>query len=657
MKASLRSTTTRQRGFSLVESLIAIAAIGVLAGIGMAVVPNTKSRFDQAKLTSDVKTINSAINSYLAFHGDLSSAEDPGQVLARLKTVASKNSAKVMPGLTGSFLDKRVVPVMQTPEEAATDMPRAIWHPDRQNFSIATSGPAGVKVFRLDDNLAGAAPATEERSAVLDLASEDTWIWDYKDRTPARPAGPTVIPTTPVPSGTVPAAGVPGASSDPAAPGIGDLQAPLISIPTGEYPIARYPMQVSLTDPNPRGAARLVYSINFGDWADYDGRAFGASPDSVVRAQAIPVDPTEWGSSGFNQTRYGAVPHPLDPPEILPSASIFDNRTSVISVALENPNRPDISQLEYRIGDGAWTAYRGVFNLGADGFPGGAGIEARAIAIADYYEDSEPAFARIGNAPGGLMISGTSEGLFHNVEGQRRLVTNLTRNRSGRFFEWGDPVPLPDGAANNDNIDKAVRQAIENLESNIAEAEAELAVLQSADSPNRPRINELNRQIDNWNAELVTLRTGDGGPGSNGNWASSMVVSGSDFSDVAVGERFRLGIISYYNGTIYSGTGATSVDLTLSIAIEGGETIEFTHTIEMVNSPNIGADPYLSADSVRLSSLASNQRARIGDHQYVLHLEFGESDENGFNTIDEFFVFENETAEGTLYGRLEQVGN
>ena len=393
----------------------------------------------------------------------------------------------------------------------------------------------------------------------LDLATKDTWIWDYEDRTPTAPEGPTIIPTSNIPSDTPPPARVPSRPLDPVAPGIGDLEAPLISIPSGDYSITHYPMQVSLTDPNPTGAARLVYSINFGDWRDYGGESFSAVPNSVIRAQAIPIDPREWGSSGFNTARYSALPHRLDSPAILPSAPVFDSQTSVVSVALQNPNLPEISRLEYRIGDGGWTEYAGAFEIGAAGFPSGAGIEARAAAIAEYYQDSNPSSAQIGNTPAGLVISGVSHGLYHNARGERRMVTNLSGGRSGRFFEWGDPVPLPKDAARNDNIDKAVQQAIEDLENAIATAEAELAVLGAETPPNAIRIHELNRQIDDWDAELVALRTGEGGPGSNGNWASSMVVSGTDFSDVTVGERFRLGVISYYNGTIYNRTGANSV--------------------------------------------------------------------------------------------------
>ena len=89
-----------------------------------------------------------------------------------------------------------------------------------------------------------------------------------------------------------------------------------------------------------------------------------------------------------------------------------------------------------------------------------------------------------------------------------------------------------------------------------------------------------------------------------------MVVPNDSSSSVPFIRAVRLVLVRRRSAERFrTPTGATSVDLTISIAIEDGDTIEFTHTVEMVNSPNVSGDPYLSADSVRLSSLASNQVA------------------------------------------------
>ena len=144
---------------------------------------------------------------------------------------------------------------------------------------------------------------------------------------------------------------------------------------------------------------------------------------------------------------------------------------------------------------------------------------------------------------------------------------------------------------------------------------------------------------------------------------SWLLFNGAAFYDVNPDERFEIGSLTYYNGTILSGTGADSVDLDIELAFGGGggETRDFNFTLDLVNVVNdehahSGTDlAWASADYVYLNDLASSVTQTLGGVEYELILEFGETSSEGFSTIDSFYVLEEGLATGTLYGTLVQV--
>jgi len=115
-----------------------------------------------AKLTSDLKVLNSAVLAYVASNGDLSETDTPMEVIRKLKTVASDSSAATLNGYRGGFLDARVEPVMQTSGEAATDEPRVYWDKGSSKFVLATSGPVGNKSFTTNEALASVTSTNED---------------------------------------------------------------------------------------------------------------------------------------------------------------------------------------------------------------------------------------------------------------------------------------------------------------------------------------------------------------------------------------------------------------------------------------------------------------------------------------------------------------
>ncbi|MEM9480887.1 MAG: choice-of-anchor K domain-containing protein [Verrucomicrobiota bacterium] len=135
---------------------------------------------------------------------------------------------------------------------------------------------------------------------------------------------------------------------------------------------------------------------------------------------------------------------------------------------------------------------------------------------------------------------------------------------------------------------------------------------------------------------------------------SWMLFNGANFHEVNANERFMVGELTYFNGTIFTGSGADSVDLAVELAFNDSESRDFSFTLDLVNTEN-NDDPWASADYVHLDNVHSAVSQSLGGTDYQLVLEFGETTEQGFSTIDNFHVFEGGTATGTLYGTLVPI--
>jgi type II secretory pathway pseudopilin PulG len=156
-----------------------------------------------------------------------------------------------------------------------------------------------------------------------------------------------------------------------------------------------------------------------------------------------------------------------------------------------------------------------------------------------------------------------------------------------------------------------------------------------------------------------------GGQGGFFTWGSAagtpdpswLLFNGASFLDVNPEERFLLGEVSYYNGTIWSGTGANSVGMDLSLAFGGtSQKYDFTYSLDLINTQNLASNTLdQNADYVRFGNIRSETPMTLGGIDYTLVLEFGETTANGFSTIDQFFVHEDRMATGRLYGTLIKI--
>ena len=105
---------------------------------------------------------------------------------------------------------------------------------------------------------------------------------------------------------------------------------------------------------------------------------------------------------------------------------------------------------------------------------------------------------------------------------------------------------------------------------------------------------------------------------------SALVFAGKGFSDITTDEFFNLGKLSYFNGTILTGTEANAVDLRTSLAFTNpiGLTKNFNFDFNLINTPNTG-NPTQNADSVSLSSPFPTTIFTIDGIDYTLKMGFG----------------------------------
>jgi type II secretory pathway pseudopilin PulG len=164
----------------MIELLVVIAAISALGMMTYVSSSNVKQSSEEAKLESDVATLNRAIDLYRASGGTIAADATADQVIAKLKTRASSASAAETIGAKGGFLDIRTEAVWQSSPESSTSQLRALWNPSTMTFTTArSSAVAGIKEFRINNDLADATITTETRTPTLKGATSSKWVWDY----------------------------------------------------------------------------------------------------------------------------------------------------------------------------------------------------------------------------------------------------------------------------------------------------------------------------------------------------------------------------------------------------------------------------------------------------------------------------------------------
>jgi prepilin-type N-terminal cleavage/methylation domain-containing protein len=586
--------SSSQRGFTLAETLITVAVVGVLAAIGTLSISGVIQSTGSKKLLSDVDSLNRSVAAYIASGGDLSEAETADDVLAALKQ--SFSNASRIPGFSGAKVDERLSFTYQDRSEIQGKQWRAYWDAGQSRFVLSQSGKsAGIKAFAYDGGSDAAQTKTYTPKTPLLYAENSSWIWDYKDAAASVSPGSSTLPitevadTTPTPPTT--GTGPSGSSTTP-------LLSPQFSIAGGSYPVTSFSLPLTLLNPNPSGSSDLYYSVNFGNWNLYTGTIL-VSPDSVVAAQAVPAS-DRYSSSARIDQNYTALPAGLLPPLITPSSpefGLFTNRN--VSVTIADQNSSTISRIEYRIGGDPWQTYLSPFTLSRTAYPSGTLVQARAVPMDPYYLASTATLRTLGVET--ATIDGNTVGSFSNPSGDTYMETNLSGTSSNRFA-WGR--------------DYYTQEEVDDYFGG-----------------------------DNNAAAAVPL-------------SQSWLDYGSlTFNTVVPGKQFQIGTLNYFNGTIVADTGATSVTFTANLDLKMKSVsaqASFDFQFELINQPNYEDpnDPWRDADYVKLSSPFAARTISFSGIEYSLQLEFGETSAAGLSRFDEFYVLEGMSASTRLYGTL-----
>ncbi len=586
------------RAFSLVESLIVVAVIGIVAALGGAVFSNVVTSARDQKLISDVDTLNRSVIAYLGSGGDLSRAKAPEEVLSALKR--SMSSASRVPTLSGSKIDERLTFTLQSSGEVSQNSWRAYWDGSVNRFVLGKSGNTpGIKGFVLDDSLTSKGEEDENAKSSMLYAAKDSWIWDYQEVPVTIPAGPSVMPVsevsdssaTPIPAGT----GGGGPSS------LTPLAAPSFSVSSGAFPISSFNLPLTIANPNPAGASALFYSIDFGNWKAYTG-PLSVPPGSVVAAQAIATNILYSDSSRVDQN-YDFIPGSLIPPVISPDRpelGLFTGR--VINVTLVEQNPSSTSRMQYRIGGDPWTDYTVPFKLDRNDYPSGSLVQARAMPLTPFYTSSTTTLRTLGaEAP---AVTGGAVGSFSSPTGEANMVTNIGSGGSSDYFAWG------------------------------------------RDAWTSAEMKSFGKNLSN-------------APVLSKSWLN---YTSTSFNSVKAGERFQIGSLDYFNGTIAGGSGADKITFTAELdfkmnGVAASTSLDFDFELVNVLNKLNPKDPWADADFVKLSNPIASQILTFQGMDFRFQLEFGETTADGISLFDEFHVLEGRSAATRLYGTLIEVAS
>lgn len=152
---------------------------------------------------------------------------------------------------------------------------------------------------------------------------------------------------------------------------------------------------------------------------------------------------------------------------------------------------------------------------------------------------------------------------------------------------------------------------------------------------------------------------------------SWILFNGTSFADVSPDERFEIGTLTYYNGTIFNNTDAKSVQLDIGLEYSDTESLFYNYEIALNNvaddenayngdSSSWASADYLefdniSSDYIYLDTVVSSNTQTIGDTRYELYLEFGETTDGGQATSNSFHVLEEATSTATVYGTIVET--
>jgi hypothetical protein len=267
MYIQVESRQSLKRGGTLVEMVVMLGILSALCGLGIRALSGIGNGTANAKLGSDIQTLNKAVAAFLNNGGRIGSGHNGNDVLRLLKSNISAQDAKQLVGVAGPFLDKRIVGRPALVE----DKRRIIWDHEKRVFKITTSGGGWDGIY-FDESQSLADHGEESRKTAFQYSKVDTWVWDYKDRT--LEANVAVVGGGYVESRL-------------------RLNPPRISPGSGIISHLDFPLGVTIENPNPVGSSVLMFSVDGAPWSTLTGNSISITkaPITQVAAYAASISP------------------------------------------------------------------------------------------------------------------------------------------------------------------------------------------------------------------------------------------------------------------------------------------------------------------------------------------------------------------------------
>ncbi|MEL6458156.1 MAG: choice-of-anchor K domain-containing protein [Cyanobacteria bacterium J06621_15] len=137
--------------------------------------------------------------------------------------------------------------------------------------------------------------------------------------------------------------------------------------------------------------------------------------------------------------------------------------------------------------------------------------------------------------------------------------------------------------------------------------------------------------------------------------ANQLVFEGNSFSADA-GSLFKIGDLTYRNGTVLLGTSVDSVPLKLNLSFNELTEAEqiFEYQFDLENTPNLSDNPELNADFLVVKEKDTKHTFMHDGNAYTLSLA-GFSQDNGKTQVSEFRVLEGEKTTAAIFGKIDKV--
>ncbi|GAX43397.1 peptidase-like protein [Tolypothrix sp. NIES-4075] len=136
---------------------------------------------------------------------------------------------------------------------------------------------------------------------------------------------------------------------------------------------------------------------------------------------------------------------------------------------------------------------------------------------------------------------------------------------------------------------------------------------------------------------------------------NQLTFSGDSFSS-EMGSLFKIGDLTYFNGSVTPNTSVDFVPLNLHVSFGDRVNVSevFDFNFQLVNTPNDSPNPADNADFVYVGKNFGNRNFTFADKQYTLELT-GFREKGSTTDVSEFRVLEGEETTAGIFAKITEV--